>query len=195
MTDREVSANEVPTTSSRSAAATAGMPVVLQGSVPLPPKLKMGGDIRSAWRQIWDSYEIVSRLAAQTDDYRVATFITCIGAEALDVYKTEEDKTNMETVLRLMEAHCIGETNTIYERFHFQRRQQEPGERVEQFVTALRALAKACNFGGALDERVRDQIVFGVRENDLRKQLLQRRDLTVSMCVDMCRASKLRQSS
>ena len=125
--------------------------MVLQGSVPLPPKLKVGGDLSQAWkkwRQVWDSYEIVSQLARQTDQYRVAT---CIGSDALEIYnslpfESETDKTRMDTVLSLREAHCVGATNEIYERFQFQRRQQEPGETIEQFVTALRALARTCGF-------------------------------------------------
>ena len=94
----------------------------------------------------------------------------------------------MDTVLSLMEAHCVGATNETYERFQFQRRQQEPGETIEQFVTALRALARTCGFADTLEERVRDQIVYGVCENALRKQLLQKRGLTLHECVDTCRA-------
>ena len=35
---------------------------------------------------------------------------------------------------------------------------------------------------------MRDQLVFAVRENGLSKQLLQVRDLTLAICVHMCRA-------
>ena len=195
MSDHEAGGEltETAGSASRLSGATA---MVLQGSAPLPPKLKVGGDLSQAWkkwRQVWDSYEIVSQLARQTDQYRVATFITCIGSDALEIYnslplESETDKTRMDTVLSLMEAHCVGATNEIYERFQFQRRQQEPGETIEQFVTALRALARTCGFADTLEERVRDQIVYGVCENGLRKQLLQKRGLTLHECVDTCRA-------
>ena len=60
--------------------------MVLQRSVTLPPKLKVGGVLSQAWkkwRQVWDLHEIVCQLARQTDQYRVGTFITCIGSVSL----------------------------------------------------------------------------------------------------------------
>ena len=49
--------------------------VLLQGNVQLPTRLKMTVDLGEIWRrwlQIWESYEIVSRLSEQADEYRVA---------------------------------------------------------------------------------------------------------------------------
>lgn len=40
------------------------------------------------------------------------------------------------------------------------------------------------------DELLRDRIVCGVRDGTLRKQLLQKKTLTLSLCVDSCRASE-----
>ncbi|KAK6190707.1 hypothetical protein SNE40_002510 [Patella caerulea] len=94
-------------------------------NVPLPPKLEVKGNLSNnwkRWRQLWDSFEIVSRTKDQSGKYRVATFITCVGPDALDIYnglpfENEEAKTNMDTILNLMERHCLGETNVIYERY------------------------------------------------------------------------------
>ena len=58
-----------------------------------------------------------------------------------------------------MEEHSKGETNTIYERYNFQKRQQDGSETIDQYVTALRTLARTCSFGTDADERLRDQIV------------------------------------
>ena len=54
----------------------------------------------------------------------------------------------------------------------------------------MRALAKSCNYGQLSDDFIRDRIVVGVRENGLRKKLLQTRELTLSNCIDICRASE-----
>ena len=53
--------------------------------------------------QVWDSFEIASRLYEQENKYRVATFI-----QTLEVYnglpfENEEDKHIMSTVMELME--------------------------------------------------------------------------------------------
>ena len=40
------------------------------------------------WRQIWDSYKTISRLKEQPHDLRLATFITCIGEDALESFNS-----------------------------------------------------------------------------------------------------------
>ena len=60
------------------------------------------------WRQVWESYEIVSLLKEQNNEYRIATFVTCIGSEALEIssalpFETEDDKKSMSKVIELME--------------------------------------------------------------------------------------------
>ena len=112
---------------------------------------------------MWDSFEIASRLNEQENKYRVATFITCIGSEALEVYnglpfEKEEDKHIMSTVMELMERHRIGQTNVIYERYCFNKRNQESGESFDTYLTTLRTLTKTCNFGSLTDELTRVSI-------------------------------------
>ena len=77
--------------------------------IPLPPPLQVTGDLKANWkkfRQLWDSYEIVTSIVDIRDKFRVATFITAVGKDALDIhnnllYKSEEEKQNMATILKL----------------------------------------------------------------------------------------------
>ena len=67
------------------------------------------------WRQVWDAYEEVTVLRKKTNHLRVATFITCIGKEALEVHNglpfaSEEEKSNMTKVLELWETRCTGKS-------------------------------------------------------------------------------------
>ena len=57
-------------------------------------------------------------------------------------------------------------------------------------MTALQALAVTCEFGTLKDYRIRDRIVCGVRGNAVRRKLLQESGLTLSKCVDICRAAE-----
>ena len=91
-------------------------------------------------------------------------------------------------VLELWETYCIGKTNIIYERYKFNNRSQEQTESIDTYVTALQALAETCKFGTLKDHLIRDRIVCGVRENAVRRKLLQESGLTLSKCVDICRA-------
>ena len=169
----------------------------LQSQIPLPPRLEMKGNLAQnwkKWKQIWDSFEIASRMTEQADKYRVATFITCIGPDALEVYNglpfEEDDKSKISKVIELMQKYCIGQTNVIYERYRFNNRVQEEGESIDSYTTSLRALAQTCNFATFTDELIRDRIVCGIRDNGVTKRLLQEPKLTLTRCLDICRATE-----
>ena len=164
----------------------------------MPKQLPVTGNLAQHWRdwkQIWTSYEILSNLQVRDNKYRIATCITCIGADALRIYNSlpfdnDEDKSDMDKVLAAMEKYCLGETNVIYERFVFNQRAQQDEETFDQFLTALKELAKTCNFAAMHDELVRDRIVVGVKDYSVRKLFLQKKNLTLQECADMCRASE-----
>ena len=74
----------------------------------------------------------------------------CVGQEALRIYNAlpfekEKDKANVDIVLRLMEHHCLGETNIMYERFRLNQRAQTEGETFDQYLTVLKELAILMN--------------------------------------------------
>ena len=85
---------------------------------------------------------------------------------------------------------CVGETNDIYKRYQFNKRDQESGKSIDSYVTSLRTLAKTCNYGSLLDSLIRDRIVVGIRDNGTRKRLLQEEKLTLNKCIDICRSSE-----
>ena len=93
-------------------------------------------------------------------------------------------------VLQKLGAYYVGVTNEIYERYNFNRRVQEESESVDSFVAALRTLAKTCNYGTLTDTLIRDRMVVGVRDNSLRKKLLQTSNLTLQSGIDICRSSE-----
>ena len=183
----------------------------LQGNVPLPPKLSMKGNLAQnwkTWKQVWDSFEIVTGLDILPDaqnpgadenkkqnKIRLATFITCIGPEAIEVYnglpfEDDDSKQNIDTVIKLFESYCVGETNVIYERYLFNNRNQEPGESIDNYSSQLRTLARTCEFGILKDSLIRDRIVCGIRANNVRKRLLQERNLDLKTCIDKCKAAE-----
>ena len=44
-------------------------------------------------------------------------------------------------MLELLANHCIGKTNTIYERYKFNNCMQEQAESIDTYITTLRVLA------------------------------------------------------
>ena len=87
--------------------APAGVSAGFTMSIPLP-RLSSTGELKPNWvkfKQLWDSYEILTGLKNKEDPVRVATFIQAIGIDFLDVhnnlpYKTEADKQKMEPILK-----------------------------------------------------------------------------------------------
>ena len=56
-----------------------------------PPNINLKGDLREHWKQwrhICDAYALVTGLNQQSNEFKVATFVTCIGQEALQVHNS-----------------------------------------------------------------------------------------------------------
>ena len=119
-------------------------------NIPLPSKLELTGDLATNWKKFhhaWN-YEIAARLKDPENptvnkSLRTATLLTCIGSDALDVYEglefeNEDDKKDIDIVLQKLQRYCIEETNEIYETYRFNKRDQEPNESLDAYVTALR---------------------------------------------------------
>ena len=92
----------------------------------------------------WSNYEIATGVAAKESLMRVATLLTVIGDEPVDVYNTfkwdaEGDALKIGKVLEKFEAFCNPRKNTIYERYVFFSRNQENGESIDHYVTVLKA--------------------------------------------------------
>ena len=160
-------------------------PQFIQSTIPLPSKLDFKGNLAANWKKfkrLWTNYEIASRLRTQSSDLRTATLLTCIGPDILEIYDglpfgNEEEKTNIDKVIELLDAYFIGETNEIYEAYLFNQRVQEVGESFDSFLTSVRSLAKTCNFGTIQDRMIRDRVVVGIKDNTSRKSFWLRASL------------------
>ena len=83
----------------------------------------------------------MTNLRSKSSAYQVATFITCIGPAALSIhsglpFENDEQRDDIETVIKLWDDYCIGKTNIIYERYRFNNRAQEQNESVDQYLYA-----------------------------------------------------------
>jgi len=167
-------------------------------NIPLPSKLELSSNLATNWKKFhraWNNYEIAGRLTDPehpdvNKSLRTAPLLTCIGSNVLDVYngldfESEEQKNDIDVILQKLQSYCTGETNEIYERYKFNKRDQELNESMDVYVTALRTLAKTCNFGILEDSLIRDRIVIGVKDNQARKKLLQVSKLTLKDCIDI----------
>ncbi|PAA75827.1 hypothetical protein BOX15_Mlig026022g1 [Macrostomum lignano] len=127
------------------------------------------------------------------EEAKVATLVTAIGEEAYTVLRNlclpakVSDK-SLAQLTKILEDHYAPKPSELAARFRFQRRLQQPGESLAEFVASLKALSSHCNFsaspcehchfGGTLDERLRDQLVFGLHSDAYRAKLLEEKNPT-----------------
>ena len=97
----------------------------------------------------------------------------CLGQEGQRVFATLtllDDK--YATATAALRAHfSSGRSRRMY-RFEFRQRTQKPGETVAHFVSALRELARHCDFGALEDGLIVDQLIEKTSCNQLRERLL-----------------------
>ena len=164
-----------------------------------PGKLNTSGNLADAWKsykQVRENYSFISGLHSQTEEYKVAFFLHCIGTEGLKIYngfqfENEPDSKVLKKVLEKFDEFTLGQTNETYERYVFNSCVQGEQESIDAYVTVLHNLAKSCNFCDCMrDSLLRDHIVLGVNNNATRKKLLQFRGLTLNQCIDTCRSNE-----
>lgn len=59
---------------------------------------------------------------------------------------------------------------------------------ISDYIVKLKSLAQSCKFGNFLSEALRDRLVFGVRDNNLRSQLLKEKNLTFERASEIANA-------
>ena len=91
----------------------------------------------------WNNYEIAAHPKISQNsganklknNLRTATLLTFIRSDALDVYEDlefeNEDNKGIAIVLQKLQSYCISQTNEIYERYRFNRRDQEANKSLD----------------------------------------------------------------
>ena len=163
--------------------------------LPIPRPLNLTGNLTTNWNNFkrdWNNYEIASKCSAEAMPIRIATLLSCIGSDAMNIYDgfvlSDEERKDIKNILDAFEKYCIGETNETYERFIFNSRNQLDSENTDRYVAELRKLARTCNFQTLEEALIRDRLVMGVKCDVTRGKLLQEPNLTLTKAIDIARA-------
>ena len=106
-------------------------------------------------------------------------------------WSSEGDGKKIEPILQQFERYCKPRKHIPFERFHFNRRCQEPRESYDQYRTALCKLAEGCVFKAITpDEILWDCLVFGIRDSKTRERLLREPNLTLKRTDEICHAAE-----
>ena len=159
--------------------------------------MKFEGNVADNCR-CWEQQFTVDMRAAEVSQKTPATqeaiLLHHAGPEALEMYNTftfegEEDRNSVDAVLGKYKSYCQPRKNNVFERYKFWQRNQFE-EPVDHWITDLKTRASTCEFGGECDNIIRDKIVFGVTERNLKERKLREADLTLGKAIDLWHAAE-----
>ena len=101
-----------------------------------------------------------------------------INATTDDVYKV---------CIRKLDAHFRADDNVPYERHVFRHMAPLSGESTDKFLVRLKKRARHCNFGEALDDNRRDQLIDKLSNIEWKKRQLEVRNISLEHAMDKVR--------
>ena len=150
-----------------------------------PDRFALGDNCVKNWklfRQRWETYATITDLSTIAQPKKKAIFLRCLENDALEAYNSFQlsDDATIEEILARFEKFIIGEVNETYERYNFNKRIQETGEKFELFYADLQRLVKTCNYcESCKDSILKDRIVMGINDSNLQRDLLKIRNLSL----------------
>uniref|UniRef100_A0A8D8XFH8 CCHC-type domain-containing protein n=1 Tax=Cacopsylla melanoneura TaxID=428564 RepID=A0A8D8XFH8_9HEMI len=161
--------NEGGPTAAPGAGASGGGQQIGQLSVLEVP----GGNVH-AWLE---QYEVFCALNNVEEAKKVLLFLSYLSQAAYSILRESllPDAPASKTYKELKEVivqYVCPTPNFLMERYNFRERKQVAGESVQEYVVALRKLSEFCEFKETLNDALRDQLVWGVSDPNIKRKLL-----------------------
>ena len=135
----------------------------------------------------------MTKLEEESEDYQTALLLYTIGDGCAKIFETSSvTEHTVNSVFEVLEAHCIGDVNIVFQRFKFNSRNQNSDEDFDTYLANLRQLAAKCNFRDLHDELVRDRLILGLQCEDTKRRLLSMQDQTLEKAILICRSETAR---
>ena len=152
------------------------------------------------WKKNWEYYACATEL--EEKKMQVVTLLTVLGETCRRVYETfefeefEEDKkikkiitTNI--VISKFNDIIEPQTNILFERCMFLRRNQDSEETLTQYITELKIISKKCEFENISPTAIlRDRIISGMKDERLRNTLLIQQQLIIGELIKICKTEE-----
>ncbi|UYV63925.1 hypothetical protein LAZ67_2006034, partial [Cordylochernes scorpioides] len=160
-----------------------------------PPK-PLEQSSKEAWDEwieafIW--YEKAVQLEKKPQEVQVAIFMASIGQLAQKIYKTfklnEGEENKLQELKGKFNEYFTPKLNYTVERYQFNNIKQ-CNEPFKEFLTKVKLQAKKCKFDQMEDELIKDRIVVGIQNNDVREKLLSDPDLNITKAIQICVAAE-----
>lgn len=145
----------------------------------------------SEWKRFLQEFQIylvATQQEFESERVKTALFLNFSGSEALKLFEVKLKSENIELseVYDYFEDFCNESASEIFERYCFYKLKQIPGQKFSDFFLLLKHQAARCDFAEE-DNMIRDAILFGVHDNDLREKLLNSQDLSLEEAEKECK--------
>ena len=155
-------------------------------------------DLVGEWKAFRQHVEFMFKgpLRAKNEEERCCYLMLWVGEKGRRIFSTWDMTEAQQKVLQeyydRFQAYVQPKSNPIFARYKLHSKIQEPGETVQQFVTALKLLVKDCEYGQAEDDIVRDRIMFGTKSARLHEKLIDiGSDLTLERAIEVARMDEV----
>ena len=167
-----------------------------------PSSLNFEGNVSEnwkRWKQALEIFFVASDIDTKGDARKIATLLHVGGEQLIDVFNSfewtetgddEGDDKRYEKVVAKFERYCAPRKNITYMRYQFFAKTQLADESVDHFVTELRNRARECEFGPLTESLIRDRLICGIKDDNVRRRLLRETDVTLKAALDVCRANE-----
>ena len=126
------------------------------------------------WKQQFEFYAIAIQMEAKPPNMQLTVLMSIIGTDALMIYNTfefaDDEERNLQSVIKKFDDHFIPKVNVTFERYVFNSLNQKQDETFEEFYTNVINKSKSCEYGTLLNTILRDKIVIGIHNDEVRKK-------------------------
>ena len=151
------------------------------------------------WKRRFEPFQEASGLSSAAETRQVSTLLYTMGENADNVLTStgisDDDRKKYKSVIEKFDRFFQVRRNVIFERAKFNRRNQLPGESVEQYITELYSLVETCEYGDLTEDMLRDRIVVGIRDVAIAKHLQLDAELTLEKAKQLVRQNEAVQDN
>ncbi|UYV68199.1 hypothetical protein LAZ67_5003368 [Cordylochernes scorpioides] len=151
--------------------------------------------IWETWRESFEIFAIAVNLESMPLVRQRAILKHIAGEKTVMIYKTfhiSENDTypSLKEMLDMLTNHFKPFKNTIQRRNAFFTCVQKERQGIMEFVTELKQLAQECEFENSTESLIRDRLIIGILDRELKRKLLEDPQLTLPRAISMAMISE-----
>lgn len=174
-------------------------------NLPPPKQLETTGSSPAEawlkWKAKFTNYLEATNMLKETQERKMAIMLHVIGDEAQEltdtfVYHNEQGESitqgiTLQMLIDKFDEFYIPKKNITYERRKFLTTMQKDNQSIEDYVAELRKTIKTCEYGQFAEDFIKDQLVGGIKDDQVRERLLRVHDLNLNKALEICRATEV----